>query len=56
MRFGVCTSIDQANLLAALGFDYVEIHAGSLAAMTDAEFAQFCRANSAAPIHAEAAN
>lgn len=56
MRFGVCTSIDQANLLAALGFDYVEVHAGSLAAMTDAEFAQFCRTNSAAPLHAEAAN
>lgn len=56
MRFGVCTSIDQAGLLADLGFDYVEVHAGSLGAMEEAEFAAFCQTNAAAPIHAEAAN
>lgn len=56
MRFGVCTSLDHAPLLAQLGFDYVEVHAGSLASMTDAEFAAFCQANQDAPIHAERAN
>lgn len=56
MRFGVCTSIDNAARLASIGFDYVEVHAGSLASMTGAQFAAFCEANAAAPIHAEAAN
>lgn len=56
MRFGVCTSIDHAAQLAAIGFDYLEVHAGSLAAMDEAEFSAFCAANAAAPIHAEAAN
>lgn len=56
MRFGVCTSIDNAARLATIGFDYVEVHAGSLASMTDAEFAAFLDANATAPIHAEAAN
>lgn len=56
MRFGVCTSIDQAARLAAMGFDYMEVHAGSLAEMTEEEFAVFCEVNAAAPIHAEAAN
>ena len=56
MRFGVCTSIDQAARRAAIGFDYVEVHAGSLAAMDESGFSAFCRENAAAPIHAEAAN
>ena len=56
MRFGVCTSLDHAPLLARLGFDYVEVHAGSLASMTEAEFAAFCQANQDAPIRAERAN
>lgn len=30
MRFGVCCSLDQANLVIESGFDYVELPAGSL--------------------------
>lgn len=56
MRFGVCTSIDNASVLAAIGFDYVEVHAGNLASLDELEFAAFLEANAAAPIHAEAAN
>lgn len=56
MRYGVCTSIDHASVLHRLGFDYVEVHAGSLAAMTEEEFSGFLAENAAAPIHAEAAN
>ena len=56
MRFGVCTSYEHAPLLARLGFDYVEVHAGSLSSMTEEEFEEFLRFNAAAPIQAEAAN
>lgn len=56
MRFGVCAPIAAAERLAALGFDYVEVHAGQLSGMSEAEFAAFCAENAAAPIRAEAAN
>lgn len=56
MRFGVCAPISEAARLYKIGFDYVEVSAASLAAMTEEEFAAFCAENRAAPIHAEAAN
>lgn len=56
MRFGVCFAISEAAAVQAIGFDYLEVHAGNLAAMTEEEFAAFCAENAAAPIHAEAAN
>lgn len=56
MRFGICTAIENAAQAAAIGFDFVEVHAGNLAAMNEADFAAFCTANAEAPIHAEVAN
>lgn len=56
MRFGVCAPISEAARISRLGFDYIEVNASSIAAMTDEEFAAFCAENEAAPIHAEAAN
>ncbi len=56
MRFGVCAPVSEAARLKKIGFDYLEVSASSLAAMTEAEFAAFCAENRAAPIHAEAAN
>lgn len=56
MRFGVCAPVSEAARLHKLGFDYIEVSASSLAAMTEAEFAAFCAENQEAPIHAEAAN
>ena len=56
MRFGVCAPISDAVMMAKIGFDYLEVNASGLAAMTDEEFEAFCAENAAAPIHAEAAN
>lgn len=56
MRFGVCVPISEAARMAKIGFDYIEVGASALAAMTDAEFETFCAQNEIAPIHAEAAN
>ena len=56
MRFGVCMPIEQAEFIAKLGFDYLEVSAAGLAEMTEAQFADFLQKNEAAPIHAEAAN
>lgn len=56
MRFGVCAPISEAARISKLGFDYLEVGASGIAAMTEEEFAQFCAENEKAPIHAEAAN
>lgn len=48
--------IEQAEFIAKLGFDYLEVSAAGLAEMTEAQFADFLQKNEAAPIHAEAAN
>ena len=56
MRFGVCMPIEQAEFIAKLGFDYLEVSAAGLEEMTEAQFADFLQKNEAAPIHAEAAN
>ena len=56
MRFGVCMPIEQAEFIAKLGFDYLEVSVVGLAEMTEAQFADFLQKNEAAPIHAEAAN
>lgn len=56
MRFGVCTGLENAELLASVGFDYVEIHACNMMALDEAAFTAFCAENEGAPIHAEAAN
>ena len=41
MRFGVCMPIEQAEFIAKLGFDYLEVSAAGLAEMTEAQFADF---------------
>lgn len=56
MRFGVCTGLENAKLLASVGFDYLEIHTCNMMALDEATFATYCGENEAAPIHAEVAN
>lgn len=56
MRFGVCAPVSDAEKLAKIGFNYIEVNAAELAQMSEADFTAFCVANEAAPIHAEAAN
>ena len=56
MKFGICTGYENAALLKALGYDYVELNLSALAAMDDAAFAA-CRASlEAAKLPAEAVN
>ena len=56
MRLGVCTSVSYADLMAKIGFEFIEVGASGIAAMTDEEFAALCAENEKAPIHAESAN
>lgn len=56
MRFGVCTDLEKAPVLAAMGFDYVEIHTCNMMSLDDEAFSALCARNGAAPIHAETAN
>ena len=56
MRFGVCFHVNDAAEMAAIGYDYLEVHAGNIAAMSEEEYEVFCAENAAAPIHAETAN
>lgn len=56
MRFGVCTGLENARLLASVGFDYLEIHTCNMMELDEAAFAAFCAENEKAPIHAETAN
>ena len=56
MRFGVCTSLENAGILAAIGFDYIEVHTCSLMELDEDAFDAFIAENKAAPIRAEAAN
>lgn len=56
MRFGVCTALDNAGILADMGYDYVEIHTCGMMALDEEAFAAYAAENAAAPIHAESAN
>jgi sugar phosphate isomerase/epimerase len=39
MKFGICTSIDNIDALAAMGFDYLECNVSQLAGLSDEDFA-----------------
>ena len=56
MRFGVCTGLENAGVLASMGFDYVEVHTCNMMSMDEKSFADYCAVNEAAPIRAEVAN
>ncbi len=40
MKFGVCTTIDNYNMLSEAGFDYIELAGNAIAKMSDEEFAK----------------
>lgn len=56
MKFGICTGHENAALLKALGYDYIELNLSALAAMDDAAFAACRMSLEAAKLPAEAAN
>ena len=41
MKFGICTSIENINLLAEMGFDYIECGVSKLASLSEEEFASW---------------
>ena len=56
MRIGVCTDLNEAEMLAEIGFDYVEYGFGRLCGLPKDEFEELARRNDASPIHIEACN
>ena len=43
MRFGVCAPVSDAAFIASVGFDYLEVNAANISAMTDEEFEAFVK-------------
>lgn len=56
MRFGICSSPDQAEELAQCGFDYVEWPLRSIAELDDSAYAELRKQASKLPVHPEAFN
>lgn len=55
-RFGVCTSIDNIDSAAALGFEFIEFSFSRLNALTEEEFREAVKKVEASPIRVEACN
>ena len=56
IALGVCTGLENARILAELGYDYIETALNALAAMTEEEFRQSRRELSSAGIPCRAVN
>ena len=56
MKIGVCTSIDNAPLLAQHGYDYIELGMAGVCALDQAAFAELCAKADASPVPVEACN
>ena len=56
IRLGICTSIDNAPLMARLGYDYVEMGMTQVARMSETEYAACRAAVSSSPLPVEAMN
>ncbi|MBQ4047741.1 MAG: sugar phosphate isomerase/epimerase [Clostridia bacterium] len=54
MKFGVVSDLSNIDLIAELGFDYIEGHVTAIANLTDEEFAELEAKVAAAPIKVEA--
>jgi len=56
MKLGICTSFDNLEKAAAMGFDYIEVGVGSVASLSDEDFRTLKEKLSDKPIGVEAAN
>ena len=56
MKFGLCTEIENLELTAKLGFDYIECAVSTIAAMTDEEYGKTLSNVKASPVKMERAN
>ena len=54
MKFGVVSDLKNMELVAELGFDYIEGHVTAVAAMEDEAFEALARKNDASPVKVEA--
>lgn len=56
IKIGICTSIDKAADMKAMGFDYVELGLSTVAKMSDDKFAKLKKDVEAAPLKPESMN
>lgn len=56
IRLGICTSIDNAALMAAIGYDYVELGMTNVTRMSDEEYAALLAKVKSSPLPVEAMN
>lgn len=56
IRLGVCAPVDMIDLLAQIGYDYIELNLSGVAAMSDAEYETAKQRVEKAPVKAEAFN
>ena len=56
IRLGICTSIDNAAVMAAIGYDYVELGMTAVTQMSDEDYAALLQKVKAAPLPVEAMN
>ena len=56
IRLGICTSIDNAPLMAELGYDYIELGMTAVTRMSDEEYAALLAKVKVSPLPVEAMN
>ena len=56
IRLGICTAVDNAELMKKAGYEYVELPFSSVAAMTDETFLELKKKADKAPLPIEAMN
>jgi sugar phosphate isomerase/epimerase len=56
MKIGLCTGLENLELVSRLGFDYIECAVSSVAALGEEEFEKYLAAINASPIKAERMN
>lgn len=56
IKLGICTKIEEAEAMAKIGYQYVEVSLSSIAKMSDEEFAKYKEKALAGPIKPESAN
>ena len=56
IRLGICTSIDNASIMAEIGYDYIELGMTAVTRMSDEEYADLLAKVKASPLPVEAMN
>lgn len=56
IRLGICTGIENAPVMKAIGYDYVELNLAKIAQMSDCEYAALKEAVKKSPLPVEATN